>query len=203
VGRKVLWSNSRLCWLEISSSVHRLAVAAQSTQKHFMDTPAVQFSGIRLATVVTRPSRDRPQPWLRSAGGTNRNTRRSSQLCFSQGSEDQQRWETHKHCTSSCSSKLSSVSITLWSPVYTLQTSHVLHMPCLSKALTSIWVLPQHLHLTFESGKKLHYASRSFLVCFSLCNPDKCSSSMQCKKDQCMHVVSKESFITCPCKCLL
>jgi hypothetical protein len=32
--------------LEISSSVHRLAMTAQSTYKHFTDTPAVQFSRV-------------------------------------------------------------------------------------------------------------------------------------------------------------
>ena len=56
--RKVLWRNSCLCCLEICSSVHRLAAAARSTRKHFTDTPAVQFSRVRLATVVTQPSRD-------------------------------------------------------------------------------------------------------------------------------------------------
>ena len=36
-------NNSHLCCLEISHSVHRLAVAAPSRRKHFTDTPAVQF----------------------------------------------------------------------------------------------------------------------------------------------------------------
>jgi hypothetical protein len=37
----VLWSNSHLCCVEILSSFHRLAAAAQSTCKHFTDIPAV------------------------------------------------------------------------------------------------------------------------------------------------------------------
>ena len=42
---RVLWSNSHLCCLEISSSIHRSAAAAQSTSKQFTDTPAIQFGG--------------------------------------------------------------------------------------------------------------------------------------------------------------
>jgi hypothetical protein len=56
--RKVLWSNSRLCCLEIRSPVHRSATAAPSTHKHFTNAPAVQFGRVGLATAVTRPSRD-------------------------------------------------------------------------------------------------------------------------------------------------
>jgi hypothetical protein len=44
---------------------------------------------------------------------------------------------------------------------------------------------------------------RSFLVCFSLWNLNKCSSTMQCKADQYMPVIIKEFFITCPFMCLL
>ena len=66
--RKVLWSNSCcLCCLEIDSSVHRLAVVAQSTCKHFTDTPAVQFSRVRIANTNFPRWHDlvetaRPQP---------------------------------------------------------------------------------------------------------------------------------------------
>jgi hypothetical protein len=42
-----------------------------------------------------------------------------------------------------------------------------------------------------------------FLVHFSLWSPDKWSSTMQCKVDQYIRVVSKESFIMCPFTCLL
>ena len=38
---------------------------------------------------------------------------------------------------------------------------------------------------------------RSFLMHFSLWRPNKCSLTTQCKVDQYMCVVSKESFITC------
>jgi hypothetical protein len=49
--RKVLWSDFHLCYLEISSSVHKLAAAAQSTRKHFMGTPAVQSSRAGIANM--------------------------------------------------------------------------------------------------------------------------------------------------------
>jgi hypothetical protein len=115
--RKVLWSNSCLCCLEISSSVHRSAAAARSTHKHFTDTPAVQFSRVRRANTNQQQwhylaETARPQPQLESASGTNRNTR-SSQLCLSQGSKDQGRPETHKCCTASCTNKPNSASATV------------------------------------------------------------------------------------------
>lgn len=56
--RKVLGSNSHPSCLEIGSSIHRSAVAVPSTCKHLRDISVVQFSRVRLATEVTRPSRD-------------------------------------------------------------------------------------------------------------------------------------------------
>jgi hypothetical protein len=41
--RKILWSKSHMCYLEIGSSFHRLAAAAGFSYKHFEDTSAVQF----------------------------------------------------------------------------------------------------------------------------------------------------------------
>lgn len=72
---------------QFSSQVSRqrqLDSLANTSQIHQQSS-----SVVRLATVVTGPSRDSQA----SAGGTNRNSR-SSQLCLSQGSEDQQRLET-------------------------------------------------------------------------------------------------------------
>ena len=132
---------------------------------------------------------------LESAGGTSRNSRRRSQLCLSQRSKDQQRLETNKHCTASCTSKPSSVSVTPWSPIYTLQTSCVLHVPCLSMCIQSARVL--------GSGNKLQHSTRSVLVHFCLWRPNKCSSTTQYKVEQYVHVISKESFILCPFPCLL
>ena len=57
--RKVLWSNSCLCCLEISSSIYRVAGSRSSIHKlYFTDTPAVQFSRVRIAnTSVALPNR--------------------------------------------------------------------------------------------------------------------------------------------------
>jgi hypothetical protein len=79
----VLWSNSHLCCLEICISVHRLAVAYKSSSKHFSDTPAIQFDKVRIANMYQQQWYDLAetamfQPWLKSAGGTSRNARRSS-----------------------------------------------------------------------------------------------------------------------------
>jgi hypothetical protein len=125
--RKVLWSNSCLCCLEIGSSVHRSAAAAPSTHKHFTDTPAVQFSRVGIASTnqqqwhgLTETARSRP--WHKSAGGTQRDTR-SFQLHLSQRSEYQQRHKTHKRCTASSISKPSLASITICRVLLSLQTS--------------------------------------------------------------------------------
>ena len=141
--RKVLWSNSHLCCLEISSSVHRPMATAQSTQKHFTDTPAVQFSRIWISNMNQQrwhylAETARPQPWLKSAGGTNKNARRSSQLCLSQASKDQRRNETHKHCTASCTSKPSSASVTVHRVLF-IPPPNITCPPC---------VLPQHVCLS-------------------------------------------------------
>ena len=54
-----------------------------------------------------------------------------------------------------------------------------------------------------RSSNNLQHTTRRFLVHFSLWSPDKCSSTRQRKADQYMHVVSEESFITCPFLCFL
>jgi hypothetical protein len=65
----------------------------------------------RLATTVSGASETvRPQPWLESAGMTNRNTKRSSHLCLCHESKDQRRLQTHKFCITNCISKPSSIS---------------------------------------------------------------------------------------------
>ena len=128
-----------------SSSVHRSAAAALSTCNHFTDTPAVQFGRAGMANRNQQCWRylaetARPQPWLRSAGGT-RNARRSSQLCLA---GKRRTVKTHKHAcgTAGCTSQPSSLSTTPWSPVYTLQT-RVLHMPCLDTGLTAAYASSQ------------------------------------------------------------
>lgn len=77
--RKVLWSKSHLCCLEIGSSVYRSAAAARSTLK---------FSRVGLANTNQQPwyylaETARSQPWLESAGGTRRNAGREVLSCAS------------------------------------------------------------------------------------------------------------------------
>ena len=86
--RKVLWSNSRLCCLEIGSLVHRSAAAAWSTLKDFMDTPTVQFSGVRIANTNQQRWHDlaetaRLQPWHESVSKRNPSGTPEVLGCFS------------------------------------------------------------------------------------------------------------------------
>jgi hypothetical protein len=55
------------------------------------------------------------------------------------------------------------------------------------------------------SSQKLQAEQEKFLVPLSLWSPEKCSLTKQCKVDQNMSVLRKESFITmiCPFACLL
>jgi hypothetical protein len=168
--RKVLWSNSHLYCLEISSSGHRSTGAARFTFKHFTDTPAIQFSRVWVAKKNPQWWHDlaetaRPQPQLQSAWGTLREARKSFRLFLSQGSEDQRRWETHKRCTASCTSKPSSGSITVHRVLFIVS----LGITCPPRAL------PEHLHLSpvmslyqsagvIRSDKKLWHTTRSFLL---------------------------------------
>jgi hypothetical protein len=139
--RKVLWSNSCICCLEISSLVPSLAVAAWYTCKYLKDTPSVQFWRVRIANTsaaVALTGRGRPQPHMSQLeGGTGTP---GVLLCLSGKLRSA---KTHKHC---CTSKPSSVSVTPCSPIYILQTSCILHVPCLSKCLASPWFFHQHMH---------------------------------------------------------
>ena len=205
----VLWSKSNLHCQDISSSVHRSAAAARPTHKHFTDISAVQFSRVRIATANQQQwdylaKTARPQPWLESAGGTRRDARRSSWLCISQWSEDQQRLKPNKHCTTRSRSKPSLASVIVCWTLFI----HPPNITCFPR------FLPQHLYLSqltslcqsarvHRSITKPQHTARRFLVHFSLWSPDKCSSTTQCKGDWYMHVISREPFITCLFTCLL
>jgi hypothetical protein len=97
---------------EIGRSVHRSAAAAPSIQSHFMDTLTVRFSSVRVAAAAAPSSRNSQALWNQRESATE--TRRDFQekfLAVPQQSEDQERWETHKHRTASSTSKPSSASI--------------------------------------------------------------------------------------------
>jgi hypothetical protein len=61
--RKVLWSDSHLCCLEVGSSVHRSAAAAPNTSQIHQQSSLV----VRIATAVTRPTRDVFSTYLHGA----------------------------------------------------------------------------------------------------------------------------------------
>ena len=75
------------------------------------------------------------------------------------------------------------------------------------------WVLPQHVHLSQltslcqsaqvrGSGKKLQHTTRSFFGSVSLYGVSTNAAQLRnARWTQCMCVVSKESFITCPFAC--
>jgi hypothetical protein len=66
---------------------------------------------------------------------------------LSQGSEDQWRCETHKHCTVSSISKPSSAPVTVKSFLYSLQTSHVLYLASAGESVSADTTLPIGLNL--------------------------------------------------------
>ena len=72
-----------------------------------------------------------------------------------------------------------------------IQTMRVRHVPFLSTCLASGLA-------SAHASNQQETAVQSFLVCFFLWSPDKWSSTIQCKADQYMCVVSKIYFIICP-----
>lgn len=90
--------------------------------------------------------------------------------------------------------KLSSVSVTLWSPVCILQTLRAHHVPCLASARASSQP---------GAGKRQQTAAHQppeDSWRFSLQHPVKSSSATKCKADQCVHII-KKSIIACPFTC--
>jgi hypothetical protein len=137
--------------------------------------PAVQFGRVRKANRNQQQWHNlaeiaRPQPELESAGGTNRNTGRSSWLCLSQGSKDHRRHKTHTHCTSSCTSKPSCLHHSMESSLY---PPNIMCPPralpqrglCFSTGLDSERASNQPAS---RSDKKLQHTTGSFSVHFSL-----------------------------------
>ena len=132
----------------------------------------------------------RPQPWHESAAGTRRNTRRS-RLCLSGNqrsvkTQDPQTLHTCLYTQAQLTLHHCPESIHLLSPEILPQLTSLCHSAQVAGAAGSCSTPPQ-----------------VFSVHFSLWRPDKCNSTTQCKADQYMRVVSKDSFITCPFTCLL
>ena len=91
--------------------------------------------------------------------------------------------KTQNYCTASCTSKPCAVSVTLWSPVYTLQTS--VSSMCLALAL----ILSQHLHGLSTNAAQLHSVKRTNACMFLAENPSLCVLSRAC--------FSRTSFLLC------
>jgi hypothetical protein len=79
------------------------------------------------------------------------------------------------------------------------------HVSCLSICFASAHdYLSRHHPANWpESEEAAKQGSTPAEAFFSLWSPDKWSSTMQCKADQYMYVISEESFITCPFTSLL
>jgi hypothetical protein len=151
--RKVLWSNSRLCCLEMS----RLAGSGSLIHlKTHHSSPAIQFGRVGSATVATTPSKDSLASALAWVSRRDQQEQQEKFSAVPQGSEEQRRLETQQHCTATVpASKLSIISL---SPIYTLQISRVLHVLWLSRFIQSARVL--------WNGNKLQHTPRCFLNMF-------------------------------------
>ena len=175
--RKDLWKYTHLYFLEIITSVHRLAGSSSSIHSQashgYSSSPVWQSRDSKHEPAeVALPSRDSQGSALALV------SRRDQQECQEKFLAEpfSGKWRTvkiHKHecCTASCNSKPNSLSITQWSSIYTLQTSCVLH--CLATAC----------------------ASNQFMESWQW------SSNTQCV-DQYIPMVSKESFNMCSLMCL-
>ena len=129
----------------------------------------------------------------------------SSQQCLSQAKiiKDMRL----KHCAASSTSEPRLASFTVlspWSsPFYIPSKLHVssVRLPSALSFVSAHITLP----ISPSPRKQQEVISTPPEVswCASLWSPDKWSSTTQCKADQYMCVVSKESFITCPFTCLL
>ena len=121
--RKALWSNSHLCCLEISSSVHRLAVAVQSTWKHLTEISGHQNRWLNLVGTA-RPQLS--QVNKEGRGGM------PGELLSCDSLREEKIGEDSMGQLSSASATIHHSSFYLYPP-----TSRVLPGPCLSSSLTS------------------------------------------------------------------
>ena len=181
-------------FLEIGSSVHRLAAAAWSTHKHFTDTPAVQFrkslGSKQESAVVALPGRDSQAsasvPVSRRDQQEHHET--FSDVCLSQRSEDQLWLKTHKRCTASCTSKPNSVSITVHRGLFIPSTHHV-SSTGLSKWLCLSWRHSASQPKSKESSRNCSTPPEIFWWVSLYGVPT--NSTTQCQVDQYMRAVSK------------
>jgi hypothetical protein len=145
--RKVLWSNSHLCDLEMSSSVHRLAVSGSLIHLqivHGYTSSPVRQGPVRSRGDTTRQRQSGLSLSSSQQGGTPGEVLGCASLREAKISEDR-RPTSIAQLTVPASQAL---SLAPWSPIYTLQTSSVLHRPFLGV------VLPQQVHPISPSLQK-------------------------------------------------
>jgi hypothetical protein len=197
--RKVLWSKSCLCCLEISNSVHGSAVAARSTCKHFMDTPAVQFSSVGIADTnqqrwhylaETARSQSPHRSLQEVPGGMEGCQGKFSAVPLSAKGRSVKMWDWEVF--SYVSQPTTAPSGPVESYLHFLQTSHLLHGSCRS---TWVWLRKTPVSLSLSQLTSLCQSAWSPRKQDSLWTPNKCSSSM--------HGVSEDSSITRAFMCLL
>ena len=196
-----------MCCQEISSLFHRSAAAARYTRKHFMDIPTVHSCRVRIATVVTQP---------------NRNSQASAELAqVSRRYSDQQGYQE----------KFSAVPLSANWRLAKMKDQEVLQSSLYKQAALTVcwilfrlppnitcplWVLPHYMFclsmwfcLSWHHSANQPESTEASRSCstppegFLLWSPNKRSSTMQCKADQYMCVISKESLITYSFMCLL
>jgi hypothetical protein len=149
--RKVLWSNSRLCCLK--SSVHRLEGSGSSIHSNISRIHKQSSSEKWLAATVTGPSRDSQAS--ASAPVSRRDPEGHQEKFLSCVSLRETKISKDSRPTrvaqTSCVSRPSSLSLGP-SPIYTLQTSCVLHVPCLCRCIQSAGVWGVQLNYSVEGG---------------------------------------------------
>jgi hypothetical protein len=131
----VLSNKSHLCCQEISTSVHRPAVAAWSTHKHFRSIATIQFSSLWIASVevplnrtVRSQMNQHESAWISMTNLQNQQDHQKFSVCLSCRTEYQLR---------------SARSIAGLALEANSSKHHVF-----STGLASPWVLPQHVILS-------------------------------------------------------
>ena len=164
--RKVPWNNSHLCCLEIGGSVPRSAGRGSLIHSRTVQgAPAVQFRRVGLANRSQQRRHDlaetsRPQPLFESTGGTWRTP--GEVLSCASLKEVNIRPTSIAQLAVPTSQSLSP-SLHL-SPIYTLQTSCVTHVPCFSTCNQSVHGVP-------TNAAQLHSARQTNTCVLSAKNP--------------------------------
>jgi hypothetical protein len=163
---------------------------------HFLDLPTIQFGTVRIASTNQQQWHylteiARPQPLLKSAGGTREDTKRSPQLCLSHPLSVKWRsvktWDQqalHSLALSTSQAQLLSLSY-----LHSLQISRVPHRSCFTMCLASACesvladiMLSISLSLQKQQEATTHH-QKFFAVFLSMESPQMQLNNI-CKEDQ-------------------